>query len=189
MSHEKTPAPTKQNRGLEDTIYSSSRTEIALLHSLFAYPARLVCEIVDGLKVEDFYSQDHREIFALIAANSREVARQAPEDHLDPARVLAQLQDAGKLTDTMSRAMLAVTSTGRPPVSRAEIGELATALRRERTRRAMRIAADGLNAAADRSTTDMAKAIDDTKFLAVLADRAGLNTSRLHAVDSAKGVA
>lgn len=177
------------DEGIKDTPYSTASLETTLLHGLFSCPARFVCEIVDALERMDFADDDHYEICTLIAANAREVARQAPEDHLTPVRVQAQLQDAGKLTESMAHKMLAVASTGRQPVSQVEIGEIVKALRLERTRRAMRIAADGLHAAADGSTTWMAKAISDAVHLVGLADRAGLNTGRVHAVDAAKGVA
>lgn len=179
--------PTINDEGIKDTPYSTVSLETTLLHGLFSCPARFVCEIVDALERMDFADDDHYEICTLIAANAREVVRQAPEDCLNPVVVQAQLRDAGKFTESMSHKMLAVASTGRPPVSRAEIGEIVKALRLERTRRAMRIAADGLHAAAaDGSTTWMAKAISDAVHLVGLADRAGLNTGRLHAV---KGVA
>ncbi|MGC3881082.1 hypothetical protein ACPV6E_06095 [Corynebacterium propinquum] len=185
-----TPAGEGEGINASDTPYSSASIETALLHGLLAYPARLVCELVAGLERKDFADDDHYEICALIAANAREVAQQAPEDHLDPARVQAQLRGAGKLTESMAHKLLAVASTGRPPVSPVEVGELIAALRLERTRRAMRIAADGLHAAAGNgSTTDMAKAIADAAYLTVLADRAGVSMARLRAVDAVKGVA
>ena len=187
---EQSRTPAINDEGIKDTPYSTASLETTLLHGLFWCPARRVCEIADGLERMDFADDDHYEIFGLIVANARAVVKQSPEECLNPELVRAELRDAGKFTESMSHKMLAVASTGRPPVNPVELGELATALRRERTRRGMRCAADGLHAAAaNGSTADMAKAIDDTKYLAVLADRAGLNTGRVHAVDSAKGVA
>lgn len=185
----RTPAINDEGTQQVDTSYCTASLETTLLHGLFSCPARLVCEIVDALERMDFADDDHYEICALIAANAREVVRQAPGDCLNPLVVQAQLRDAGKLTESMSHKMIAVASTGRPPVSQVEIREIVKALRLERTRRAMRIAADGLHAAADGSTMDMAKAISDAVHLVGLADRAGLNTGRLHAVDAVQGVA
>lgn len=179
---EQSRTPAMNDEGIKDTPYSTVSLETTLLHGLFSCPARFVCEIVDALERMDFADDDHYEICALIAANAREVVRQAPGDCLNPVVVQAQLRDAGRLTESMSHKVIAVASTGRPPVSRVEIGEIVKALRLERTRRAMRIAADG-------STAEMAKAISDAVHLVGLADRAGLNAGRLHAVDAVQGVA
>ncbi|WP_306516205.1 hypothetical protein [Corynebacterium sp.] len=174
----RTPAINDEGTQQVDTSYSITSLEIALLHGLFWCPARRVCEIADGLERLDFADDDHYEIFGLIVANARAVVKQSPEECLNPELVRAELRDAGKFTESMSHKMLAVASTGRPSVNPVELGEIVKKLRLERTRRGMRCAADGLHAAAaNGSTADMAKAIDDTKYLAVLADRAGLNTS------------
>lgn len=165
------------NNGYDSTSSRDLLTvQTAMLRGLFHLPAEKVITITCSLEERDLTPHAWTVLLAVRVAAQRLVKAGSHEEAPNPARVMADLVEAGKYTDAVRHELETATVGAWLPACEIDTIDLARSLKALRARRAVRSWASQLDqAAANGSQSALTHAMSRFREVLGLVARAGLS--------------